>query len=76
MFWSQALQLRDHMPLSLNNDPISRGQSHKHLGIIIDETLTCPDHINSSVVKCNNQINPLRALMSSLRSIHLERLYF
>jgi hypothetical protein len=63
-------------PLFLANNIIPRGNSHKHLGLILDEKLTFQEHLTGVIVKCNSLLNPLKALKQTVQSKHLERLYF
>jgi hypothetical protein len=59
--------LRPHLPfpdLLLNNEPIPKGDSHKHLGVILDSSLNVHQHIVNIIHKCNNKLNPLAAYPS------------
>jgi hypothetical protein len=51
---------------------IPRVKSQKHIGVILDESLTYENYINNTIEKCNH---PLKALTSSVQSKHLERIY-
>ena len=60
----------------LGNLVILRATQHKHLGLNLDRHLAFRDHITSIIVKCNTLLNPLKSLKYTIRSKHLERIYF
>jgi hypothetical protein len=56
LFKSPRVPQRPLLPLSLGNEVIPQGNSHKHLG----------------VTKCNNKLNPLAELKNKVSSKHLQ----
>ena len=60
----------------MNNLFIPRGITHKHLGLILDSTLSFEQHLTHVITKCNILLNPLKSLKTSLQSSHLEKMYF
>lgn len=60
----------------MNNLFIPRCTTHKHLGLILDSTLSFEHHLTHVITKCNILLNPLKSLKTSLQSSHLEKNYF
>lgn len=75
IFKSSRLPVRHHPTLKLNNETIPRVASHKHLGVILDCHLNFQAHIDKTILKCNNMLNPLKSLKMKLSSRHLERIF-
>ena len=75
IFHSRHHKPRNVRPVLLNGNMIQRDTSHKHLGMILDETLSFEENITSIVSKCNTLLNPLSALTHKLQSKHLQSLY-
>ncbi len=75
IFTSPRRNPADYPQLRLNNEDITRGASHKHLGVILDNKLNFRLYIDSLVSKTNNMINPVKQLSSSLTSKHLEKIF-
>ncbi len=75
VFRSRMRRTRDHPLLNLGNEMIERVDSHKHLGIILDQFLSFEDHITSIIKKVNSMLNPLSSLKPVVNSKHLETIY-
>lgn len=76
IFHSARKRPRAFENLELDGEIIPRGNSHKHLGFILDTSLTFNDHLTSVVTKCNLLLNPLKGLKHSINSKHLEKIYY
>ena len=76
IFHSPRKRLRVFNDLLMDGDIIPRGTFHKHLGLILDSTLSFNEHLTGITTKCNALLNPLRLLKFSIKSKHLERIYF
>lgn len=76
IFSSPYIKEQRFDPVSLENLEILRVTRHKHLGLNLDSHLAFRDHIISVIVKCNKLLNPLNSLKYTIRSKHLERIYF
>ena len=61
--------------LKLNDEIIPRKQSHRHLGILLDEKLSFTPHVRELVQKTQELINPLKLVSRHLNSSHLEVLF-
>ncbi len=59
----------------LGNKEIPRVQSHKHLGIILDESLNFKEHVNTLIGRYQKMVNPLKALSFKMPSKHLEKIH-
>ena len=55
-----------HPNLTFNNINVKRVDSHKHLGLILDEKLAFKDHLKTTIEKASNGINVLRKLCSHM----------
>jgi hypothetical protein len=75
IFRSRRLANKNYPNLDMNGEAMPRVKSHKHLGVILDKSLTYENYINNTIEKCNHLLNPLKALTSSVQSKHLERIY-
>jgi hypothetical protein len=72
VFHSPRRHMGNHANLTLNNEVILRGSTHKHLGMHLDENFNFNEHLTRVIVKCNTMLNPMKALRTSVRSRHLE----
>jgi hypothetical protein len=75
VFHSVHRDIENYAPLNLNAEVIQRNTSHKHLGVILDECLSFNVHLTKVITRCNNMLNPLKALKTYVHSKHLERMY-
>jgi hypothetical protein len=66
----------DHPPVNLDNHPIQRVNSHKHLGVSITSDLKWTAQVMDMAKKACKQLNVLRPLKHSLDRSTLEKLYF
>ena len=51
-----------HLPLSFNDYQINVVNSHRHLGLILDEKHTFSEHVRAAIVKANRGIGIIRFL--------------
>jgi hypothetical protein len=65
----------NHPPLVLNNCPITRVQTHKHLGLILSSNLSWTTHIGESAKKANKILNYLLPLKMKLDRKSLQMAY-
>ena len=75
IFHSPRKKLRVFNDLLMDHDIIHRGTFHKHLGLILDSTLSFNEHLMGITTKCNTLLNPLKLLKFSIKSKHLEQIY-
>jgi hypothetical protein len=75
VFHARHRQPENHSQIYLKGEIIERSAFHKHLGFILDESLTFEQHIRSIIPKCNTMLNPLSKLKMSVKSTHLEHMY-
>ena len=61
--------------LCLGNNLIPRVDSHKHLGIILDENLNFKKHVSELSKKYQKMVNPLKALSYKLPAKHIEKIH-
>jgi hypothetical protein len=66
---------RDHPPLVLNNERITRVKHHKHLGIYLSDNLGWKKHAEETANKANRCLGILRPLKFILDCASLETLY-
>ena len=66
---------RDHPPLVLNNERITRVKHHKHLGIYLSDNLGWKKHAEETANKANRCLGILRPLKFILDRASLETLY-
>ena len=55
--------------------PIPQVRTHKHLGLVLNESLTWSDHISSVYTACARMIGILRRLDGTIRSPAMKRIY-
>ena len=55
-----------HPPLFLNGNVVTRVDEHKHLGIILDSTLSFKSHVNEKIIKTKKTIGIIRHLSKFL----------
>ena len=58
-----------------DGDPIEVVQNHKHLGVVLNSSLTWGDHINYIIGKVSKRIGILRLLKSKLNRSSLRSIY-
>jgi hypothetical protein len=66
---------RDHPPLFLNNEEITRVKHHKHLGVHLSDNLSWKKHAEETANKANRCLGILRPLKFILDRASLETLY-
>ena len=66
VIFSRKLKKVTHPPLIFNNANVSQCKSQKHLGVILDLTLTFEDHYKTVLSKTNRTIGLLRKLQNFL----------
>ena len=55
-----------HPPLLFNSNVIAKVDEHKHLGIILDSTLSFKSHVNEKIIKTKKTIGIIRHLSKFL----------
>ena len=66
----------NHPSLFMNNIPVSRVETHKHLGLIFNEQCSWHHHIVEVTGKAWKRINILRTLKFQLDTLSLQIMYF
>ena len=66
---------RQNPPVSMRGVPIPQVRTHKHLGLVLNESLTWSDHISSVYTACARMIGILRRLDGTIRSPAMKRIY-
>ena len=66
----------NHPSLFMNNIPVSRVETHKHLGLIFNEQCSWHHHIIEVTGKAWKRINILRTLKFQLDRLSLQIMYF
>ena len=64
-----------HPPLMFNSNQVNKTSSQKHLGIILDESLSFEEHLKTISVKTNKTLYLLRKLQNLLPRPALITLY-
>ena len=62
--FSRKKKLQSHPTISLNNIQVERASYVKHLGILLDEKLNFKQHIDSVILKINNNISVIKKLIA------------
>ena len=65
----------DHPVILFNDVPVKKVDEHKHLGIILDSTLSFSAHIKSAISKTRKGIGLLKCLSKYLPRHSLNELY-
>ena len=73
--FSRKLKKTPHPPLMFNSNQVNKGSSQKHLGIILDESLSFEEHLKAISVKTNKALYLLRKLQNLLPRAALITLY-
>ena len=71
---SQRLKSLGKISLQVCDEFLDKADCYKYLGIIINETLTCSDHVDYISTKVNQRLGILRRI-KNLFSIHTRELY-
>ena len=66
VIFSRTLKKTPHPPLMFNSNLVNKTSSQKHLGIILDESLSFEEHLKTISVKTNKTIYLLRKLQNGL----------
>ena len=66
---------RQSPPVSMRGVLIPQVRTHKHLGLVLNESLTWSDHISSVYTACARMIGILRRLDGTIRSPAMKRTY-
>ena len=64
-----------HPNLTFNNINVKRVDSHKHLGLVLDDKLSFKDHLKTTIEKASKGINVLRKLRSHIPRSSLITIY-
>ena len=63
VIFSRKLKKTPHPPLMFNSNLVNKASSQKHLGIILDESLSFEEHLKTISVKTNKTLYLLRKLL-------------
>ena len=66
---------RQSLPVSMRGVLIPQVRTHKHLGLVLNESLTWSNHISSVYTACSRMIGILRRLDETIRSPAMKRIY-
>ena len=66
VIFSRKLKKTPHPPLMFNSNLVNKAFSQKHLGIILDESLSFEEHLKTISVKTNKTLYLLRKLQNLL----------
>ena len=66
---------RQNPSVSMRGVPIPQVRTHKHLGLVLNESLPWSDHISSVYTTCARMIGILRRLDGTIRSPAMKRIY-
>ena len=75
VIFSRKLKKTPHPPLMFNSNLVNKASSQKHLGIILDESLSFEEHLKTISVKTNKTLYLLRKLQNLLPRAALITLY-
>ena len=75
VIFSRKLKETPHPPLMFNSNVVRKASSQKHLGIILDESLSFEEHLKTISVKTNKTLYLLRKLQNLLPRAALITLY-
>ena len=75
VIFSRKKQFQSHPTIKLNNIPVERASSQKHLGLILDEKLNFKQHIDNAILKIEKGISVIRKLRHSLPRESLITIY-
>ena len=75
VIFSRKLKKTPHPPLMFNSNLVNKASSQKHLGIILDESLSFEEHLKTISVKTNKTLYLLRKLQDFLPRTALITLY-
>ena len=75
VIFSRKLKKTPHPPLMFNSNLVNKASSQKHLGIILDESLSFEEHLKTISVKTNKALYILRKLQNLLPRDALITLY-
>ena len=76
VIFSKKKKLQSHPTISLNNIQVERASYVKHLGILLDEKLNFKQHIDSVILKINNNISVIKKLIATkILADHLQSLF-
>ena len=73
--FSRKRQFHCHPTITLNNIPVERAPSQKHLGITLDEKLNFKQHVNNAILKVEKGISLIKKLRHSLPRKSLVTIY-
>ena len=75
VIFSGKLKKTPHPPLMFNSNQVNKTSSQKHLGIILDESLSFEEHLKTISVRTNKTLYLLRKLRNLLPRPALISLY-
>lgn len=71
----QRIKREDSIRLSRNGSPLTKSESFKYLGVVIDQHLSFNNHIKHVVNKVSRKLGVFRRLKISLTMAAAERIY-
>ena len=75
VIFSRKVKKNPHPPLTFNSNQVNKTSSQKHLGIILDESLSFEEHLKTISIKTNKTLYLLRKLQNLLPMPALITLY-
>jgi len=75
VIFSAKRQKQQHPPLIFNDHQIVADSSHKHLGLILDETLTFAEHVQEASLKAKRSIEIIHFLSRYVPRNVLDQMY-
>ena len=75
IIFSRKLKKNPRRPLTFKSNQVNKTSSQKHLGIILDESLSFEEHLKTISVKTNKTLYLLRKFQNLLQSHALITLY-
>ena len=75
VIFSRKLKKTPHPPLMFNSNRVNKASSQKHLGIVLDKSLSFEEHLKRISVKTNKTLYLLRKLQNLLPRAALITLY-
>ena len=75
ILFSRKNKILPYVPVLVNNTVIKQVDSHKHLGIVLNKTLSWSDHINEITTKAMKRVHLLRLFKYKMSRSALHRCY-
>ena len=75
VIFSRKRHFQNHPTININNIPVERASSQKHLGLILDEKLNFKQHVDNAILKVEKGISVIKKLRHSLPRKSLITIY-